>query len=82
MVYAPASFARGFCVTSEYAEIEYLCTGNYNPECESGIRFDDPSIGIEWPEMKDPIISDKDRNAQTLEDWLARPESEHFTYKG
>lgn len=82
MVYAPASFARGFCVVSDYAEIEYLCTGTYNPECESGIKFDDPRIGVEWPDIKEPIISDKDRKAQTLEEWLSRPEADHFTYKG
>lgn len=82
MVYAPASFARGFCVTSEHAEIEYLCSGTYNPECESGIRYDDPRIGVDWPRMENPIISDKDRKAQTLDEWLERPESDHFTYKG
>src|SRR6266571_5650895 len=36
-VWAPAGFARGFCVLSEYAEIEYLCTGVYNPKGESGV---------------------------------------------
>jgi dTDP-4-dehydrorhamnose 3,5-epimerase len=41
-VWAPAGFARGFCVISEVAEIQYKCTGLYNSKAESGIRWDDP----------------------------------------
>lgn len=37
-VWAPAGFARGFCVLSDFAEIQYLCTGTYNSEGEGGIR--------------------------------------------
>lgn len=78
-VWAPAGFARGFCVLSEAAEIQYKCTGIYNNKSESGILWNDPAIGIEWP-VRDPILSDKDKNAQTLAQWLARPESQNFTY--
>lgn len=77
-VWAPAGFARGFCVTSEVAEIQYKCTGLYNSNSESGIRWDDPQIGIEWP-VKEPILSGKDRTAQTLEQWLSRSESDRFS---
>lgn len=73
-VYAPAGFARGFCVLSEMAEIQYKCTGIYNNKGESGIRWNDPAVGVEWP-VKDPILSDKDKAAQTLTEWLARPEA-------
>jgi dTDP-4-dehydrorhamnose 3,5-epimerase len=79
LVWAPASFARGFCVLSEYAEIQYLCTGVYNHSGESGILWDDPEIGIEWP-IKDPIVSEKDKKAQTLAQWMNTPESDHFIY--
>ena len=79
MIWAPASFARGFCVLSESAEIEYLCTGCYNSGAESGIAWNDPRIGIDWP-VSDPIVSAKDAKAETLEMWLERPESEHFRY--
>ena len=41
-LWAPASFARGFCVLSDVAEIEYLTTGTYNSAAESGVRWDDP----------------------------------------
>ncbi|HDL77854.1 MAG TPA: hypothetical protein ENG36_03725, partial [Lentisphaerae bacterium] len=59
--------------------IQYKCTGIYNPAGESGIRWDDPAIGIEWP-VREPILSEKDANAQTLQEWLQRPESNAFRY--
>ena len=80
MVWAPAGFARGFCVLSDYAEIQYKCTGTYNNKGESGIRWDDRDIGVEWP-VADAILSDKDRKAQTLAEWLASPLSENFKYR-
>lgn len=76
-VWAPPGFARGFCALSEAAEIQYLCTGTYDPRGESGIRWNDPAIGIEWP-AADPTLSAKDASAQTLAEWLERPESAHF----
>lgn len=79
MVWAPAGFARGFCALSEGTEIQYKCTGTYNGKAESAIRWNDPSIGINWP-MSDVLVSDKDRVARTLGEWLAAPESEHFQY--
>lgn len=78
-VWAPAGFARGFCVLSDFAEIQYKCTGIYNNKAESGIRWDDPAVGIKWP-IKDPVLSDKDRQAQTLAEWLNSPYSENFKY--
>ena len=77
-VWAPAGFARGFCVLSEIAEIQYKCTGLYSKN-ESGIRWDDPQIGIQWP-VSDPLLSEKDRKAQAFEEWGARPESDHFQF--
>ena len=79
-VWAPAGFARGFCVLSDYAEIQYLCTGVYNSKGESGILWNDPKIGIDWP-VKDPILSEKDMKAQTLAQWLESTTSNHFLYK-
>lgn len=78
-VWAPAGFARGFCVLSDFAEIQYLCTGVYNGAGESGILWNDPAIGIRWP-VEEPILSDKDRRAQPLEEWLQRQESRNFSY--
>jgi dTDP-4-dehydrorhamnose 3,5-epimerase len=77
--WAPAGFARGFAVLSESAEIQYLTTGVYNNKGESGILWNDPAIGIEWPSSAS-TLSSKDASAQTLAAWLARPESRHFSY--
>lgn len=79
-VWAPAGFARGFCVLSEIAEIQYKCTGIYNKGAESGILWNDPAIGIDWP-VKSPVLSDKDRCAQTLAQWLESSHSEFFRYE-
>ena len=76
-VWAPAGFARGFCVTSDRAEVQYKCTGQYNGSGESGILWSDPAIGIEWP-VRSPILSKKDASAQTLAQWLERSESNNF----
>jgi len=78
-LWAPAGFARGFCVLSDFAEIQYMCTGIYNPKGESGIRWNDPDIGLKWP-ISHPILSDKDTNAQSLSEWLASKESDNFIY--
>jgi dTDP-4-dehydrorhamnose 3,5-epimerase len=57
--WAPAGFARGFCVPTEDVEVQYKCTGIYNSKAESAIRWDDPCIGIEWP-LRQVIASEKD----------------------
>jgi len=54
-----------------------MCTGVYGPKCESGILWNDPEIGIDWP-VKNPLFSEKDKNAQTLAEWLQRKESDYF----
>lgn len=68
-MYVPAGFAHGFVALSEYAEFHYKCTDLYAPEADRGIVWNDPAIGIEWPEEVDPdLISEKDRAAPTLAD--------------
>jgi dTDP-4-dehydrorhamnose 3,5-epimerase len=82
-VWAPPGFARGFCVLSDVAEIQYKCTAIYNNKTESGILWNDPAIGISWPVVAPLLfLSEKDANAQTLAQWLALPASENFQYHG
>ena len=78
-VWAPASFARGFCALTDDVEVQYKCTGTYNGQAESAVRWDDPEIGIDWP-IRDVVVSEKDRKAQTLAEWLASPNSRQFVY--
>jgi dTDP-4-dehydrorhamnose 3,5-epimerase len=78
-VWAPAGFARGFLALSEDVEVQYSCTATYNSKAESAIRWDDSEIAIKWP-LAPEIVSEKDRNAQTFAQWVASPNSKHFTY--
>ena len=62
MFYIPPGFAHGFLVLSDICIFTYKCTDFYYPSDESGILWNDPTIGIEWPDLdKDYIISEKDK---------------------
>jgi dTDP-4-dehydrorhamnose 3,5-epimerase len=78
-LWAPAGFARGFCALTENVVVQYKCTATYNSKAESAIRWNDPAVGIQWP-LKEVSLSQKDREARTLTDWLASPDSERFLY--
>tara|TARA_Y100000385_G_C13017411_1_gene604520 strand:+ start:532 stop:1065 length:534 start_codon:yes stop_codon:yes gene_type:complete len=58
-LWVPPGLAHGFLVTSDYAEVEYKCTEFFDPEDEESLLWNDPDIGIEWPNNK-PILSTKD----------------------
>jgi dTDP-4-dehydrorhamnose 3,5-epimerase len=49
----------------------------YNSKAESGVRWDDPQVAIDWP-VKEHILSEKDRTAEALKEWLSRPESAYL----
>lgn len=66
-LYIPPGFAHGFCVLSEQADFLYKCSCLYTPNDEYGIAWDDPDIGIDWPEL-DYILSDKDLRNPGLRD--------------
>lgn len=68
--YVPEGFAHGFLVLSDEAEFTYKCTNFYYPDDESGILWNDPDIGIEWPidEIDEIILSDKDKQLKTLKE--------------
>ena len=69
-LYVPVGFAHGFCVTSEIADVIYKCSSYYDPGLERGISYDDPDVGIEWPDV-DLIVSERDRGAPRLADLAA-----------
>lgn len=65
MLYVPPGFAHGFCVLSESATLVYKVTDVYVPECEQGISWNDPMIGIDWP-VTNPTLSARDKQLPTL----------------
>jgi dTDP-4-dehydrorhamnose 3,5-epimerase len=65
-VYCPIGFAHGFCVVSETADVLYKCSSYYSDELERGIAFDDPEVGIEWPEGLELRPSARDASAPRL----------------
>jgi dTDP-4-dehydrorhamnose 3,5-epimerase len=65
--YIPPGFAHGFLVLSESAVFAYKCTDFYYPEDEGGIIWNDPAIGIAWPQIGvEYILSEKDRKLPGL----------------
>lgn len=65
-VYIPVGFAHGFCVLSDIADVIYKCSNYYDPDVESGFRFDDPDVGIAWPTDIELDVSERDRTAPLL----------------
>jgi len=73
----PAGFAHGFVTRAPDTEIVYKCSDYYAHETEGAIRWDDPEIGIDWGEVPEPVLSDKDAVAPMMAD-LETP----FVYEG
>jgi dTDP-4-dehydrorhamnose 3,5-epimerase len=72
-LWVPKGFAHGFIVVSETADFSYKCTDYYHPQSEKSILWDDPDIGIDWPDNINPLLSEKDQAGVQLKDM---PESE------
>jgi dTDP-4-dehydrorhamnose 3,5-epimerase len=61
MLYVPEGFAHGYQTLEDNSEVFYEMSQFYVPESARGIRWDDPSIAIRWPDAEERVISDKDR---------------------
>ncbi len=64
-LFVPVGFGHGFVVLSEEADVAYLLSSTYDPATESGIAWDDPDVGVEWP-VDDPLLSERDTQAPRL----------------
>ena len=66
-LWIPPGFAHGFLVLSETADFLYKTTGYYAQQAEGSVRWDDPTIGIQWPDVGlAPLLADKDAKAPLL----------------
>lgn len=68
LLYVPEGFAHGFQTLVDNAELFYQMSKIYAPGSEGGVRWNDPVFGIPWPERKDVIINDRDRNYPDFRD--------------
>jgi dTDP-4-dehydrorhamnose 3,5-epimerase len=66
-IYIPKGFVHGFCVLSDTALFFYKCSDFYAPECDRGLQWSDPGIGINCP-IASPILSEKDNAYSLLKD--------------
>lgn len=66
-MWVPEGFAHGFVVISDAAEVQYKTTDYWYPEHERSIRWNDPTLAIDWPNVGDLLLADKDRKAPLLE---------------
>jgi len=67
MLWIPEGFAHGFQVISETADVLYKASSFYAPEHERCILWSDPTIGIQWPDPINPLLSNKDEQGVSLE---------------
>ena len=67
-MWVPLGFAHGFLVLSDTAEFLYKTTDFYAPQHECYLKWDDPTVGIEWPLQGAPLLSGKDQQGLSLQD--------------
>lgn len=76
-LWLPAGFGHAYCTLEPDTEVIYKVTDSYAPDCDRGLAFDDPDLGIAWPiPAAEAILSDKDRRHPRLRDLPA-----YFTYQ-
>ncbi len=69
MLFVPVGFAHGFVTREPNTEVAYKVTGLYAPDCDRGLAWDDPALGIDWGVAGDAaLLSDKDRKLPRLAD--------------
>ncbi len=77
ILWVPPGFANGFVALEEATEMQYKCTAVWNPKGENNIRWNDGTLNIDWG-IDNPIVSERDSNALTFNQWIELPESNNF----
>jgi dTDP-4-dehydrorhamnose 3,5-epimerase len=68
LAWIPAGFAHGFYVLSDGAHVLYKSTEFYFPELERTVLWNDPDLSIDWGEIREPLLSEKDKKGKTFRD--------------
>ena len=79
VLWAPPGFAHGFVALEEGSTVLYECSAEWNPQGEGGILWNDPQLGIDWPDLP-KFLSPKDQALPTLKSWSEDPRSGHFRF--
>lgn len=69
-VYIPRGFAHGFCTLTENVIVQYKVDNFYAPECERGLRWNDPDVGINW-QAADAVLSKRDAELPFFKDFVS-----------
>ena len=68
MFYIPRGFGHGFRTLTDDVEFCYKVDNLYSKECDRGIRYNDPTIGVDWGEVVESLLSEKDTTSPLLDD--------------
>jgi dTDP-4-dehydrorhamnose 3,5-epimerase len=71
-IWVPDGFGHAFATLSEFAEVQYKCTGYYTPSSEGTVAWNDPDLGIDWP-FSDPVLSGRDQAGMSLKQYIESP---------
>ena len=74
-LFIPIGFAHGFCVLSDFAEVEYKVSAPYDPKTECSISYADPELAIQWP-VAQPLLSVRDQQAESFAAFRSRAEAD------
>ena len=69
-IWIPPGLAHGFITLEDRTEFLYKCSDFYDPSCEQTLKWDDPDLAVQWPELDCPIIiSERDRHGISWREW-------------
>ena len=70
-LFVPVGFAHGFCVLSDFAEVQYKVSSPYDAKTECGLSYADPELNVAWP-VTSPLLSARDQQAESFASFRAR----------